>query len=236
MQALSNLQSRLNVAAGQIRSGPRQQNVAITKGLIQAYFEERDPGVAQQGMGLAIRFENALRRSKVETAAYECKQGLCSLAANRTLNAELMDRLVETACGIANIGPHSGGAIFIGVADNLETAERVRALDNVEVLSVGARYVVGVDRELAPLNQTLDAYKQRVVAHFRNSGLSEPLRASLLGHIDCIDYRGMSVLCIWIPSQRSVSVLDDRVFAREGSNTVRPEGFSAIQAVAARFD
>lgn len=236
MRSLSNLQSRLNVAAGQIRSGPRHQNIAITKGLIQAYFEERNPGVAQQGMGLAIRFENALRRSKVETAAYECKQGLCSLADNRTFNADLLDRLVETACAIANIGPQSSGAIFVGVADNLETSERVKAVDNVDALAVGARYVVGIDRELAPLNQTLDAYKQRVVAHFRNSGLSEPLRSSLLGHIDCIDYRGMSVLCIWIPSQRSVSVLDDRVFAREGSNTVRPDGFRAIQAVAARFD
>jgi hypothetical protein len=35
--------------------------------------------MTQQGAGLVIRFENALRRSKVETAAYECKQGILGL-------------------------------------------------------------------------------------------------------------------------------------------------------------
>jgi hypothetical protein len=236
MRALSNLQARLNVAAGQIRSGPRQQNIAITKGLIQEFFEERNPGVAQQGMGLAVRFENALRRSKVETAAYECKQGFCSLSPGRELNTDLLDRLVETACGIANIGPQSSGAIFVGVADNSAAADRIKALDNVDALMVGTRFVVGIERELTPLNQTLDAYKQRVVSHFQNSGLSEPLRSSVLGLIDCIDYRGKSVLCVWVPAQRAVSVVDDKVFAREGSNTLRPDGFRAMQAVAARFD
>src|SRR5690606_873601 len=118
MAALQNLQDRLHVAAGQIRSIPRAQNIAATKGLIQRYFEEQRPGIAQQGAGLAIRFENALRRSKIETATYECKQGLVSLDGNRTLNEGLLDRLVETACGIANAGPDSSGAIFIGVADD----------------------------------------------------------------------------------------------------------------------
>jgi hypothetical protein len=83
MDRLAGLQRRLNVAAGQIRSGPRMENIALVKGLIQNYFEERMPPVTQQGAGLAIRFENALRRSKVETAAYECKQGLLALHGGR---------------------------------------------------------------------------------------------------------------------------------------------------------
>jgi hypothetical protein len=39
LDQLTNLQGRLNVAAGQIRSGPRTQNIAVAKGLIQDYFE-----------------------------------------------------------------------------------------------------------------------------------------------------------------------------------------------------
>ncbi|WP_072617438.1 DUF262 domain-containing protein [Pandoraea vervacti] len=235
MNSLANLQSKLNVAAGQIRSGPRVQNVAVTKGLIQDFFEERDPGLAQQGIGLAIRFENSLRRSKVETAAYECKQGLCNLDQRRAGNKELLDRLVETACAIANIGPLSSGAIFIGVADNDSDADLIQKIDCIEALKVGARHVVGVERELAHLGLDLESYKRRVVNHFSTAGISEPLRSAVLGTIDCIDYRGKSVLCIWIPPQPSVSDVNDVVYARHGASTERISGFKAAQAVASRF-
>jgi hypothetical protein len=134
MAALNQLQSRLYVAAGQIRSGPRTQNIAVAKGLIQDYFEHRHPPVTQQGAGLIIRFENALRRSKVETAAYECKQGILNLDAQRIPNPDILDRLVETVCGIANIGPESSGAIFIGVADTKSDRDRIEQLDGVRSL------------------------------------------------------------------------------------------------------
>jgi hypothetical protein len=235
MGALENLQARLHVAAGQIRSAPRVQNIAVVKGLIQSFFEEKDPGVAQQGAGLAIRFENALRRSKIETAAYECKQGLINLDQSRSENPELLNRLVETACGIANVGPNSSGAIFVGVADTKADCDRIEILDGVQSLSVGARYVVGVERELEHLKSDLEAYKRRVVNHFAQSQLSEPLRSTVLGTIDCIDYRGHSVLCIWIPPQREVSDVTDIVYVRHGSSTQRVDGFRASQAVAARF-
>lgn len=233
--AISNLQSRLHVAAGQIRSAPRSQNIAVTKGLIQPYFEERHPGLAQQGIGLAIRFENALRRSKVETSAYECKQGLLRLDESRELSAGLLDRLVETVCGIANIGPNSSGAVFIGVADSQSDADRIEALDGIAALRVGARYVVGIEREARTQGRSLDDYKQLLVRHFSSAQLSEPLRSSVLSTIDCIDYRGRSILCIWVPPQNQVSLVRERVFVREGSNTVEVVSFTTGQAVASRF-
>jgi hypothetical protein len=235
MAALTNLQSKLNVAAGQIRSAPRAQNIAVTKGLIQQFFEEKEPPITQQGAGLAIRFENALRRSKVETAAYECKQGMLALDNARTPNADLLDRLVETVCAVANIGPQSSGAVFIGVADKTADRDRIVALDGIRPLSVGARYVVGVERELPHLQVTLEEYKRKVVNHFANSKLSEPLRTAVLATIDCIDYRGHSVVCFWIPSQQQVSTVADVVFIRKGSSTERVDGFNATQAIALRF-
>jgi hypothetical protein len=236
MEALSNLQTRLNVAAGQIRSGPRAQNIAVTKGLIQRFFVEKEPPVTQLGAGLAIRFENALRRSKIETAAYECKQGLVALDAGRTFDANILDRLVETVCGIANIGPDTSGGVFIGVADKKADCERIEAMDGVRHLAVGARYVVGVERELKHLKINLEAYKRRIVDHFASSKLSDPLKTAVLGTIDCIDYRGHSVVCLWIPAQQSVSDIADMVYTRQGSSTKRVEGLRPIQAVSARFE
>lgn len=76
MKTLKGVQNKLHVAAGQIRSEPRQQNIDMTLGLIQKYFEDREPPVLEHGMGSAIAFENAVKRSRIETGAYECKQGL----------------------------------------------------------------------------------------------------------------------------------------------------------------
>lgn len=198
LQALSRVQNRLEVSAGQIRAEQRRGNVATVKGIIQDHFEERSPPASQTGRGLEIRFENALRRSRIETAAFECKQGLLRLDDTRHEQADLLDRIVQTACGIANIGPQSEGAIFIGVADAESDANRIRALDGVSPLMVGARYVVGVDRELQHLQQSLETYKRRVVDAFRNSGLSEPLKSQLLSSIDCIDFRGRAIICICV--------------------------------------
>jgi len=235
MNALRNLQDRLSVAAGSISSGPRQQNIAVVKGLIQNFFEVAEPPAAQHGAGLVIRFENALRRSRIETSAFECKQGRVRLDPQRTEDPDLLDKLVQTICGIANIGPSSQGAIFIGVADSFDDKNRIQLLDHVRALEVGNRFIVGVGRELAILDVNLEKYKRQIVDHIRSSGLSEPLRSTVLSTIDCIEYRGLSVICIWIPQQRTVSHVGDVVFVRQGSSTIRIEGFTASQAVIQRF-
>lgn len=118
MSSLKELQDKLNVSAGQIRSDPRKQNIQLTTGLIQDYFENKEPPVLQHGAGSSLLFENALRRSRIETSAYECKQGLLRLHDSRAQEEGLLDRIIETVCGIANIGPETNGALFIGVADS----------------------------------------------------------------------------------------------------------------------
>jgi hypothetical protein len=235
MASLENLQSRLHVSAGQIRSEPRRQNIDATKGMIQSLFEDRVPPATRSGPGVSIRFENALRRSKIETSAFECKQGLLRLDDSRSKDDGLLGRIVKTICGIANLGPDSSGAVFIGVADSDEDKNRVETLDNIRSLKIGSRYVVGIDRELNPLSIDLDSYMQQIVAHISDSALSEPLKSSVLGSIDCISYRGLSVICIWIPEQGEVSHVGDVVFARTGSETRKVEGLTQTQAIMERF-
>ena len=235
MTALENIHNRLEIARGQIRSDNRQKNVDTTKGLIQRFFEEKDPPAAKLGAGLTIRMENALRRSKVETTAYECKQGLVSLGAERIAESALLQRITHTICAIANIGPGSEGAVFIGVADNLADKEKIEALDKITARQVASRFVVGVERELPYLRYNLEQYKRHIVSHISSSTLSEPLKTAVLSSIDCIDYRGLSVICIWIPSQSSVSHVDDAVYVREGSETKKVEGIKHTQAVMSLF-
>ncbi|MFC1758887.1 DUF262 domain-containing protein [Planctomycetota bacterium] len=235
VKALHGLQSKLNVARGQVTADARRQNIDITKGLIDRYFDEREPPSVNTGSGLGIRLANALRRSKVETAAFETKQGILDLGSQRNENPGVIRDILQTICGIANLGPDSDGAVFIGVADNEGDANRIEQLDGVRAICVGARYVVGVEREASVLTLDLDRYLQRISQAISNSRLSEPLKTSVLSKMDFIDFRSLSVITIWVPPQNSMSTLDDELFVRRGSGTERINGVSAINAVQSLF-
>jgi hypothetical protein len=240
MKALRELQTSLYVSAGAIAAEPRQKNVDKTKGLIQKFFEDAKPPVLAKGAGTTIQLENAIRRSKIETAAFECKQGLLTLDDKRAIQDGLLEKIVQTLCGIANIGPSAAagpyaGALFIGVADSEQDKKRIEQLDGVKAKTIGSRYCVGVDRELGHLRLDLDKYKHKIVSYIAHSGLTQDLKAAVLANIDCVNYRGFSVMALWVPPQRTVSAVDDVVFVREGSSTKRVDGFARTQAVIARF-
>ena len=201
--------------------------------LIQDFFADRRPPVFTSGSGLVLQIENCLRRSQIETPRFETKQGFLSLDAYRQWNKDLEQKIVETACGIANLA--EAGDIFIGVADKLNDAKKVQNIDGVNPLKIGKRYVVGVEREAKLLDLDIEGYMRRIVDVIRNSDLSAPLKDDLLGSIDAVDFKGLSIIRISINLQSSVSFVGTRCFTREGSETKEVTG-PAILALQERFD
>ncbi len=228
MGALKNLQRDMITTAHYTKAEDRTKNIDKTTGLIQKFFVVKDPPVLTHGPGLALEFENSLRRSSIETSRYESKQGLLRLVQERAYDTDLVKRILETACAIANVGPEAAGFIYIGVADNERDAKRIEDLDGVVAERVGHRYVVGVDREAKVLGVTAEAYVAKLVAALRASDLSEPLKTQLLAQIDTIEYRGKLVIRFAIPRQKEVSFLGNEAFARVDSNTVKVQGKSLL--------
>lgn len=235
MQSLSGVHDKLQIAAGQIRSEPRQQNIKVVKGLIQDSFEDRDPPVLSHGAGATINFENAVRRSRIETSAFECKQGILRLDEKHTPDPDILDKIVATICAIANIGPSSNGAIFIGLADKVADKDRIEKIYKITSAHIGERFCVGIDREASAMCISTEAYVRHIVRHISNSKLSEPLKTSVLSNLDCPVYRGMSVICIWIPAQKALSDVADVVYTRTGSDTVKVEGYKQLRGLMAAF-
>ncbi|NBB21804.1 DUF262 domain-containing protein [Runella sp. CRIBMP] len=222
--ALVGLQAKMKYTAKTAVTQDRINNINQTIGLIQNYFVKKDPPVLRHGSGLSLDFENSIRRSKVETSRYECKQGYYDLSNQRKLNAQLYIDLINTMCGIANCGPDSDGFIFIGVADKKQDADRVNVLDGIEPNQINTRYVVGIDRELAIEGIDIDTYINRILTSIRGSVLTEPLKSQILSSIDLIDYKGKNVIRIRIPKQKAISFVGNHSYVREGSNTILLEG------------
>ncbi|MDJ1184602.1 GmrSD restriction endonuclease domain-containing protein [Roseofilum casamattae] len=225
MLSLKNLQKDLEISKRYKTTTGRITNIKKTKGLIQDYFVERSQSTLGQGAELAQKFKNALLRSRSETAKYECKQGLLYLNPNnREVNEDLLQRLVQTICGIANSDPEVAGYIFIGVADGREDAEKIEKLDSSHFVEVSGRYVVGIDREAEILGKKLEDYVGIIINTIKKSELTDPLKTQVITKLDTIKYKDLSVIIINIPPQNQISFLGEKAFIRENSSTVEARG------------
>ncbi|OPC30114.1 GmrSD restriction endonuclease domain-containing protein [Elizabethkingia miricola] len=220
VDALSGLQKSMISTANYSVTSDREKNIAITYGLIQKFFVKKDPPVLKHGAGLALDFENSIRRSKIESNRYECKQGFVDLSVNRNVNNNLYSEIIETFCGIANIGPDEDGFLFIGVADKLEDAERIKTLDKINYRIINNRFIVGIDRELRIMKCNLDNYINKIISEIDKSELSEPLKSQIKSQIDIIDYKGLSVIRLRVPKQNALSFIGSKSYIRENSQTI----------------
>jgi hypothetical protein len=234
MEALTNLQQSLQLSKRYAEITDRIKNINKTKGLIQDYFAKKDKSTLGQGAELIQTFKNSLLRSRIETTKYECKQGLIDLSPNRKLNNDLLPRLVETICGIANSDPDTDGYIFLGVADQKQDAEKIKNLDGINPIEINDRYVVGIDREARVSGKTLEDYVGILINAIKKSDLTDPLKTQVLMKIDPICYKGLFVIRIHVPSQKQVSFVGEKALIREDSSTVEAKG-SKLVAVSQFF-
>jgi len=228
MHALRDLHGDMITTAHYTRKEDRTKNIDKTTGLIQKHFVQREPPALRHGPGLALDFENSLRRSSIETARYEFKQGLLRLSDGRAYDTDLVQRMIETICAIANVGPESDGFIYVGVADKEQDAIRIERLDGTSPAKIGQRFIVGIDREVKILSSKVETYVQKLVSGIRASELSEPLKTQVLSHVDVIEYRGKTVIRLMIPAQREVSFLGNEAFTRMNSDTTKVQGKSLL--------
>lgn len=224
MNALKDISKKLKPSRNRLTKKDREQNIDIVYGLIQRYFVKKDPPIFHHGTQLAIDFENSLRRSRVETPRYEFKQGLLRLSPKREFDNPLISRIIQTICALANVGPDADGYLYVGVADSLEDAEKIKQLDGIEYYEVAGRYVVGIDREARTMGISLENYVDRLLNPIRTSQLTEPLKSQLLSNFDIVNFRGFSVIRLRVPMQKGVSFVGDTAFTRDGSSTVEVQG------------
>ena len=235
LDSLIDLQKRIKMETHYATTDGRQHNITLTANLLRPWFVKKEPPALLHGSGLAIDFENSIRRSKIETPRYEFKQGFLRLDDNREYDRTLEQRILKTICAIANIGPDVDGYIFLGVADTTEDARRIETLDGVHPVKILKHSVVGIDREAKVLGISLENYCRKIIGFIKTSSLPETLISSVLSNVDIIDYHGMSVIRIKVPAQKEMSCLGDEVYERQFNDTVRVTSPKMIAAISKRF-
>lgn len=193
-----------------------------------------DVATLAHGPGLLIDFENSIRRSRTETSRYEFKQGLLRLDDGKMADPSILSVIVETLCGIANVGPEADGFLYLGIADKDADAARVQALYGIAPVKFDHVSIVGIEREAGPTGVALDKYMRRIEDDIRQSGLSDPLKTQVLSNLDVVTYKGLSVVRVRVPRQSQISFVGDDCFIRIGGSTHKAKG-PQIAAVSGSF-
>lgn len=217
--ACENLQRKLETDSHFTTMESRQKNIAVVTGLLQRYFVKADPAELGVGAALAVDFENSLRLSRFERNRYELKVGRIDLNKGATPSEQFYQKIVETICGIANVGPDSGGFIYFGVADKESAARRVREIFGHEYDKVAEHYFCGVDFELQELGIDTPRYVREIIQAVQRTNLSEPLRSQVCSQITHGEFRGKTFIRVRIPSQSQLSSVGDKYFIRQESET-----------------
>jgi hypothetical protein len=234
-KAIKDLYKRIETDRKSTQSEERRKNVKQIKGLIEEYFVDGDMRSKIYGNHATVDISELVRRSHIELANYELKQGIVNLNDKRDINQDLIERIFQTATAIANNGPHNVGKIMIGVTDKDSDAKRISELDNIEPHKVGKRFIVGINREAVALGISVDKYVSTLRNKIRKSLISEPLRGSILSNLDYNDFYGYGLIILTIQPQNQISFFGEEVFWRDGDETTCATSPKKVTELQARF-
>ncbi len=234
-KALKNCVNRIE--SGRKAGSPeeRRKNVATIKALLDDCLVKANGNQHIYGSQSTVDIQNSIRRSEIELANYELKQGFLSLSDSRDKDDNVILKVIKTICAMANNGPKNTGKIIIGVADKAADKDRIMKLDGVEGKKIGKKYVVGVKREAEKLGLSTEQYFSLWKEAIRNSDLSEGLRDAALSNMDYNDFYGLGVITITVPPQPEMSYLGEETFLRSGDDTLKAETAKQIASIAKRF-
>ncbi|MFG2618504.1 DUF262 domain-containing protein [Streptomyces sp. NPDC048507] len=229
-KAIHKVSAKLTPSRNTTTEAQRQANIDIVRGLVEKFFTDSPRGPLTHGPAMEIEFPNLIRRAPIESARYEFKQGIVSLSPKRTVNQNLLNKIPKLASAIANVGPDGDGYMVLGVADDIEDAQRIQDLDGLIPLRVGKQHLVGVDRECKVLGVDLSGYVRTIVQRLQDSPLGNELKGDLLANIDTVSFSGRSYVVMRIPAQRELSEFNGDYYVRDGEDLRK---LSTTEALAA---
>lgn len=233
--AMKDLTERVVTSRSSTGSEERRKNIDTIKVLIAPHFDQVDPTKFMYANHTSLDVDSYIRRSGIELANFELKQGVVSLGSARQMNTDVMSRIVDTISALANNGPDRAGAVVIGVADNDSDTDKIAKIDNIVPRKVGSWSVVGVNREAKALGISLEEYHGLIRGAIAKSELSEPLKSDVLSSIDFNEYYGLGVIIVSVPPQKSPSFVGDNMYWRDGDNTKLVQGMKQSSDIARRF-
>lgn len=152
---------------------------------------------------------------------FDCKQGFHTLdPKGRNFDNDALNKVARTLTAIANTGSNHTGYIAIGIADSEGDASKIVKLDGVKHVNYRKFHVVGIEREAAIRNESLNDYWTWIVRKLStNPDLPEDFGREIGRNARIISYGGLAVGLLRINPSPQPVFFDGKIFERIGSDT-----------------
>ena len=176
----------------------------------------------------ANELETILKQSFTENTQYDFKQGIHALDTGKR-NDALIRKIFKTLTAMANSGKGATGYVLLGVADNFEDAEKIRATYKTDSITVGSFYVTGVNGEIEKYYESYDSYLMTLKNALNTMPISEQYKRQIGSKMRMVNYHGRAVVILRIICDSGAVVFDNAYYMRSGpSNDPTPVSAQAM--------
>ena len=198
-------------------SKPREQAIAMAKGLMGKFFVTRtgtDPALSNA----VTRLKNLLSSSVTENTNYDFKIGFHRLTGAGDYDSNVIKKIVKTLSAMVNQDPGSIGYVVVGVADDRDDALRYESYYGVKATPYKKFYVTGVQEE-ASKYKSHDEYTKFIKDQI--NGLVEidaAFKSMITRHMEYISFYNKTVLIFRVNSEDAPVKFDGKFYERNGSH------------------
>lgn len=223
VSGLNGVGEKIKVGMGGQDSAERQKNIATVVGNIQGGFAEKSIKSKIYKNPNAVNVRNVLTASRMENAVVEVKQGITYLDGIKkgTVNTQLLGRIPEFICGLANVVSFDEAYLIFGISDNEATAKLV----NSHSANIGGLWVSGIAHEISAMPGKAYAVKREKYFNLirdsvSKSKLTTSVKSQALESMAILNLDSTEVVCIRIKCSKEVCFVGDDAFVRQANETV----------------
>lgn len=217
VKSLKNINNDINTTSGPTWSYQnKRRNIDKVKGIIRKFFKKRDNNDPAKDSWLT-EFETLLTQSKTEQALYDFKQGFTQLNGAGRFDQGSFSKIIQTLTAMANHSPNATGYICVGVADNDQTAQRIKELHNIEPVDYKNFKITGIEHEANRLQGNLDNFYRWIIQQIKSEPIPQATKDTIGREIRIVRYYDKCVVIFCLKAGEPVPY-DGKFYQRLGSN------------------
>ncbi|WP_217360045.1 RNA-binding domain-containing protein, partial [Anabaena sp. UHCC 0253] len=218
VKSLKNINKDIDITSGQTWSYQnKRRNINKVKGIIREFFKIRDNNDPAKDSWLT-EFETLLTQSKTEQSLYDFKQGFTQLDGRGQFDQGNFSKIILTLTAMANHSPGATGYVCVGVADNDQTAQRIKKLYNIEPVEYKNFKITGIEHEAKRLQGNIDNFYLWITQQIKSEPIPQTVKDTIGREIKIIDYHDKSVLIFCLKAGEKPIQYDGKFYQRIGAN------------------
>lgn len=204
---------------GRWGASDRQDAVNALIGVYDRGFAD-DKNVDPAVVHWVTQLQNILSQSYTEQNSYDFKQGFTLLDGSNVFDEESFEKILKTCVAISNIRRDVRGYVLVGVADKVQTAQRIEQLYGAKPIPFERFFITGVEHEAVVDEKTLEQFFQTIIGRINRSSVSEDLKGFLSRNLKSVRYYDKTVFVFEVHAQNEPSLYDGKYYERNGPNVV----------------